>query len=197
MELQLLDTWPLVHEPDALDEESKGLPRQHRRIDRASVSAELTTAVVGVYTVPLGRSDHKGVVVQLRPEEEAGISKRTIPVEIIKTKELQKELKRIEGLQGDAWWAKVEEVAHSISVEVKAGQKDLTKSMWQLEEALSNSNIKRLTGAAKKVLAEEGVPYNHPKEAYQKLCKVVSKRRKSKRRQQLLDRVKEAMKEDA
>ena len=76
------------------------------------MSAELTTAVVGVYTVPIGRSDHKGVVVQLMPEEEAGISRRTIPVEIIKTKEfqlkMQKELDRMSGLQGDAWWARME-----------------------------------------------------------------------------------------
>ena len=197
----MLDAWPLVHEPDALDEESKGLTRQHRRIDQASVSAELTTAVVGVYTVPIRRSDHKGVVMQLLPEEEAGVSRRTIPVEIIKTKEfqleMQKELDRMSGLQGDAWWARMEEVAHSISAEVKAGQKDWTNSMWQLEEALSASSIRRLTGAAKKVLAEEGVPYNNTKEAYQRLSKVVSKRRKGKRRQQLLDRVKEAMKEEA
>ena len=49
MELQLLDAWPIVHEPDVLEEDSKGLTRQHRRINRASVSAELATAVVGVY----------------------------------------------------------------------------------------------------------------------------------------------------
>ena len=132
----MLDTWPLVHEPDAPDEESKGLTRQHRRIDRASVSAELTTAVVGVYTVPIGRSDHKGVVLQLVPEEEAGISRRTIPVEIIKTKEfqheMQREFERMSGLQGDAWWAKMEEVAHAVCAEVKAKQKDWTNSMWQL-----------------------------------------------------------------
>ena len=67
MELQLLDAWPIVHEPDVLDEDSKGLTRQHRRIDRASVSAELATVVVGVYTIPIGRSDHKGVVLQLSP----------------------------------------------------------------------------------------------------------------------------------
>ena len=46
MDLQLLDAWPMVHEPDALDEDNKGLTRQHRRIDRASVSAELVTAVI-------------------------------------------------------------------------------------------------------------------------------------------------------
>ena len=66
-----------------------------------------------------------------------------------------------------------------------------------LEEALRASSIRRLTGAAKKVLAEEGISYNDTKEAYQRLSKVVSKRRKGKRRQQLLDRVKEAMKEKA
>ena len=116
----------------------------------------MTTAVVGVYTVPIGRSDHKGVVVQLMPEEEAGISRRTIPVEIIKTKEfqleMQKELDRMSGLQGDAWWARMEEVAHSISAEVKAGQKDWTNSMWQLEEALSASSIRRLCTS----------PFHHP-----------------------------------
>ena len=121
----------------------------------------------------------------MMPEEEAGISRRTIPVEIIKTKEfqleMQKELDRMSGLQGDAWWARMEEVAHSISAEVKAGQKDWTNSMWQLEEALSASSIRRLTGAAKKVLAEEGIPYNNTKEAYQRLSKVVSKRRKGAR----------------
>ena len=122
-------------------------------------------------------------------------------MEIIKTKEfqqeMQKELERMSGLQGDAWWAKMEEVAHSISAEVKAKQKDWTNSMWQLEEALRASSIRRLTGAAKKVLAEEGISYNDTKEAYKRLSKVVSKRRKCKRRQQLLDRVKEAMKEKA
>ena len=69
MDLQLLDAWPIVHEPDVLDEDSKGLTRQHRRINRASVSTELATAVVGVYTIPIGRSDHKGVVLQLSAEE--------------------------------------------------------------------------------------------------------------------------------
>ena len=104
------------------------------------------------------------------PEEEAGISRRTIPVEIIKTKEfqqeMQKEFERMSGLQGDAWWAKMEEVAHAVCAEVKAKQKDWTNSMWQLEEALRASSIRRLTGAAKKVLAEEGISYNDTKEAY-------------------------------
>ena len=90
MELQLLDTWPIVHHPDVLDEDSKGLTRQHRIIDKASVSAELATAVAGVYTIPIGRSDHKGVVLQLQPQEDTGMSRRTIPAEIIKMEQFQK-----------------------------------------------------------------------------------------------------------
>ena len=39
--LTLLDTWPLVHEADVMDEEGKGLTREHRRIDRISVNVEL------------------------------------------------------------------------------------------------------------------------------------------------------------
>ena len=37
MGLQLLAGWPLVHEPDALDEDSKGLTRQHRRIEHCGI----------------------------------------------------------------------------------------------------------------------------------------------------------------
>ena len=73
----------------------------------------------------------------------------------------------------------MEEVAHAVSAEVKVKQKDWTNSMWQLEEALRASSIRRLTGAAKKVLAEEGISYNDTREAYQRLSKVVSKRRAS------------------
>ena len=189
-----------MHEPDVLDEESKGRTRQHRRIDRVCVSAELATAVAGVYTIPIGRSDHKGVVLQLQPEEDTGMSRRTIPVEIIKMGEfqrmMQKELNKIEVWQGDKWWKKVEELAHSISAEMKNKQKEWTGSMWQMEEALSGASIRRLTGAAKKVLAEEGVSYDDTRHAYQQLHKVVNRQRKQRRRQQLLDRVKEAIKEE-
>ena len=167
---------------------------------RASVSAEMAAAVVGVYTIPIGRSDHEGVVLQLNPEEDTGMSRRTIAVEIIRMEEFQKamqqELVRIEALQGDKWWEQVEELAHMIGAEVKGKRKDWTNSMWQVEEALSNSSIRRLTGAAKKVLAEEGIAYEDTKQAYRPLCKVVSKRRKSRRKQQLIGRVKEAMQEE-
>ena len=111
-------------------------------------------------------------------------------------KAMQHELEKIEEVQGDKWWTKVEELAHAISAEVKSKQKDWTSSMWQVEEALSNSSIRRLKSAAKRVLDEEGVPYEDTKKAYQKLCKVVSRRRKSWRKQQLVGPVKEAMQED-
>ena len=97
----------------------------------------------------------------MHPEEETGMSRRTIPEEIIRMEELQKtmqkELEKIEKMQGDKWWKKAEELAHSISVEMKSKQKEWTNSTWQVEEALSNSSVRRLTGAAKKVLAEEGL----------------------------------------
>ena len=120
------------------------------------------------------------------------MSRRTIPVDIIMMEELQKamqqELENIEEVQGYKRWTKVEELAHTLSAEIKSKQKDRTNSMWQLEEALSNSSIRRLTGAAKKVLAEEGIPYEDTKQAYQKLCKIVSRRRKGWRKQ-LIGRV--------
>ena len=97
------------------------------------------------------------------------MSRRTIPVEIIKMEEfqkmMQKELDKIESLQGDKWWKRVEELAHSISAEMKNKQKEWTNSMWQLEEALSGSSVRRLTGAAKKVLAEVGISYEDTKQA--------------------------------
>ena len=64
-----------------------------------------------------------------------------------------------------------------------------------VQEALSGSSCRRATGAAKKVLAEEGIPYEDTRQAYQQLHKVVSKRGKQ-RRQQLVDRVNEAMQEE-
>ena len=93
-------------------------------------------------------------------------------------KAMQKELESIEPIQGDEWWKKVEELAHSISAEMKSKQKDWMNGMWQVEEAPSNSSARKLTGAAKKVLAEEGIPYEDTRQAYQQLHKVVNKRRK-------------------
>ena len=52
------------------------------------------------------------------------------------------------------------------------------------------------TGAAKKVPAEEGIPYEDTKQAYQQLHRVVSRQRKQRRRQQLVDRVKEAIQDE-
>ena len=49
--LNVLDTWPLVHEADVMEEEGKGLARDHRRIDRISVSAELVSAVYKFWLV--------------------------------------------------------------------------------------------------------------------------------------------------
>ena len=125
------------------------------------------------------------------------MSRRTIPVEIIRMEEFQKttqqELNKIESLRGDKWWKKVEELAHSISAEMKNKQKEWTSSIWQVEEALSGSSVRKLTGAAKKVLAEDGIPYEDTRQAYQQLH-VVVKQRKQRRKQQLLNRVKEAMK---
>ena len=75
----------------------------------------------------------------------------------------------VEAIQGGKWRKKVEELAHAISAEITSKHKDLTNSMWQVEEALSNSSARKLTGAAKKVLAEEGIPYDDTRRAYQQL----------------------------
>ena len=90
----------------------------------------------------------------------------------------------------------MEELAHSISAEMKNKQKEWTSSIWRLEEALSGSSVRRLTGAAKQVLAGEGIPHEDTRQAYQQLQRVVSRQRKQRRRQQLVDRVKEAIQDE-
>lgn len=41
-----------------------------RRIDRSSVGSDLLQAVSGVYAVEVGQSDHLGLILHIRPEEE-------------------------------------------------------------------------------------------------------------------------------
>ena len=70
--MDLLDTWPVAHEAVVIEEEGKGL-----------------TTIIGVRTFAVGHSDHNRVVLQLHPEEDAGVSRRTIPVDIIRQPEFQ------------------------------------------------------------------------------------------------------------
>ena len=137
------------------------------------------------------------MILQLAPEESSGMSRRTIPPEIIRTQEfqwkLQQGLTEIEHLQGGSWWQQMEDVAHSISAEWKGKSKQWHNSLWKMEEALKLSTTRKLTGAAKKPRAEHGEGYSDPNKGYQQLHLIITKRRAQQRRQHLVTRLKEAM----
>mmetsp|Transcript_87933 Transcript_87933/g.152948 ORF Transcript_87933/g.152948 Transcript_87933/m.152948 type:complete len:266 (-) Transcript_87933:521-1318(-) len=109
--------------------------------------------------------------------------------------QMQQELIAMEHLQGEDWWQRMEEVAHSISAELKGRANNWNGGIWKMEEALKKSSIRKLTGAAKKILAEHGEAYTEASGGYQRLHAIIVKNRAEQRRCQLIARVKEVMAE--
>jgi len=48
LDLKLMDAWTLVHDVEMEVEDNKGLTREHRRIDRISIDAELAPGLAGI-----------------------------------------------------------------------------------------------------------------------------------------------------
>lgn len=166
IELGLQDAWTDMYrgweeEHDRnKEEEPIGYTRGHRRIDRISLSTDTLPYLRGIYTIPVGGSDHKAVICQLKRQDNEHRSRWTIPHRFIDNKKFHEELcgklNRISHLTSYNWWEAMEHTLQQLVKDWKTREQAWDTHTQQLQRAVRDSTKQHLGTTAQAIAQKQG-----------------------------------------
>lgn len=166
IELGLQDAWSDIYRgweaelSKDRDEEPVGFTRGHRRIDRISLSTDVLQYLTGIYTIPVGGSDHKSVIGQLSRQNKEHKGRWTIPQRFIDNKKFHEELcgklRRINHLKSYEWWEEMENILQRLVKDWKARENSWDTETQQIQRAVRDSTTQYLSAAAQVIVKKQG-----------------------------------------
>ena len=202
VQLGALDAWEVVHGEEV---ENGGYTHTYhregrvieRRIDRVHVNQGLATMVTSAYVIPIGFSDHMGVVCWIQASshwQEKGRWKFNTMVlnDASAVMTIQRELAQVTRRSFEGWEEGVQVLRrYSMAFSAKASQQS---ALWrEAVGALQESTRQYVTRRGWQVLARAGVRVDSMEKAYGELQKVVVKEERELQARMMWESVREVV----